>query len=116
MRQRQYVPTGTGEVHSAAKKRNEHREEKITEAGRGPDQRPVGASGSVGGGSGHGDVIVYCFRQAVFSREFVTWFQRFFSRRRSHGKRIAGRCARWETTSPRKNSTGNERTDFSRDG
>src|SRR5260370_37199032 len=90
MRQRQYVPTDTGEVHSAAKQGNEHREEKITEAWRGPDQRPVGASGSVCGSSGHGDVIVYCFQPAVFSRELVTWFQRVFLSETIMGKELQG--------------------------
>src|SRR5260370_33971698 len=90
MRQRQYVPTDTGEVHSAAKQGNEHREEKITEAWRGPDQRPVGASGSVCGGSGHGDVIVYCVQPAVFSREVVNLFQRAFLSEAIMGKEVEG--------------------------
>jgi len=69
------VPADASEVHSAAKKGNEHREEKITEPGRRPDQRPISASGSCGGRHGHGDVIVYNFRESVFSCGFAELFR-----------------------------------------
>src|SRR6266481_1497249 len=61
MRKSEDVPADAGEVHSAAKKGNEHREEKITEPGCCPDQRPVSANGGCGGRRGHRDVIVYSF-------------------------------------------------------
>jgi len=61
MRGGEDVPTDAGEVHAAAEKRNEHREEEIAETALGPDLRPIGThrSGRCGGGGHRASGLFY---------------------------------------------------------